>query len=316
VRVLVAEQDAGSREDFKEKIEAFGHECLLARDGIEEWQLYQNTPQVDVVMSDRAIGGIDGLEVCRRIRRAGREGYTFFVFLSDSEDEEDQSLGMRAGADDYLSKPLDGEHLRDILLTASRVASLRRRLNGGGKADTNGGSKELALRDESRLRATGSLSTKRLGLGGIKLWDALIAQGRVTEDQVQLALEAQRSDPRSLRKIMVSLGIMLAGTLKGIVGQRLVRTKDGKRAPACEVMVSTGRIQDFIVNPTQTAMIQQAISEGEYYGMQTFDQALLKLVEEDRMDYGEALRHASRPQDFKLMVQALGLGAGAARGGS
>jgi twitching motility protein PilT len=110
--------------------------------------------------------------------------------------------------------------------------------------------------------------------------------------------------------------IMLAGTIKGVVGQRLVRTKDGKRAPACEVMVSTGRIQDFIVNPTQTAMIQQAISEGEYYGMQTFDQALLKLVEEDRMDYGEALRHASRPQDFKLMVQALGLGAGAARGGS
>src|SRR5918993_5217743 len=49
--------------------------------------------------------------------------------------------------------------------------------------------------------------------------------------------------------------IMLAGTLKGIVGQRLVRTKDGKRTPACEVMVSTGRIQDFIVNPTQTAMI-------------------------------------------------------------
>jgi twitching motility protein PilT len=103
--------------------------------------------------------------------------------------------------------------------------------------------------------------------------------------------------------------IMLAGTLKGIVGQRLVRTKDGKRTPACEVMVSTGRIQDFIVNPAQTAMIQQAIAEGEYYGMQTFDQALLKLVEEDRISYEEALRHASRPQDFKLMVQALGLGA-------
>jgi twitching motility protein PilT len=50
---------------------------------------------------------------------------------------------------------------------------------------------------------------------------------------------------------------MLAGTLKGIVGQRLVRTTDGKRTPACEVMVTTGRIQDFIVEPAQTAMIQQ-----------------------------------------------------------
>ena len=100
---------------------------------------------------------------------------------------------------------------------------------------------------------------------------------------------------------------MLAGTLKGIVGQRLIRTKDGGRAAACEVMVTTGRIQDFIMDPAQTGQIQQAIAEGEYYGMQTFDQALLKLVEEDRVEYEEALRMASRPQDFRLMVQAGGL---------
>ena len=100
---------------------------------------------------------------------------------------------------------------------------------------------------------------------------------------------------------------MLAGTLKGIVGQRLIRTKDGGRAAACEVMVTTGRIQDFIMDPAQTGQIQQAISEGEYYGMQTFDQALLKLIEEDRVEYEEALRTSSRPQDFKLMVQSLGM---------
>jgi twitching motility protein PilT len=100
---------------------------------------------------------------------------------------------------------------------------------------------------------------------------------------------------------------MLAGTLKGIIGQRLVRTKDGGRAAACEVMVTTGRIQDFIMDPAQTGQIQQAIAEGEYYGMQTFDQALLKLVEEDRVEYEEALKASSRPQDFKLMVQSLGI---------
>jgi twitching motility protein PilT len=99
---------------------------------------------------------------------------------------------------------------------------------------------------------------------------------------------------------------MMAGTLKGIVGQRLIRTKDGARTPACEVMGATGRIQDFIMDPNQTGQIEQAISEGENYGMQTFDQALLKLVEEDKVDYDEALRYASRPQDFKLMVYALG----------
>jgi twitching motility protein PilT len=100
---------------------------------------------------------------------------------------------------------------------------------------------------------------------------------------------------------------MLAGTLKGIIGQRLIRTKDGGRVAACEIMVTTGRIQDFIMDPAQTGQIQQAISEGEYYGMQTFDQALLKLVEDDRVEYEEALTASSRPQDFKLMVQSLGL---------
>ena len=102
---------------------------------------------------------------------------------------------------------------------------------------------------------------------------------------------------------------MLAGTLKGIIGQRLIRTQGGKgRVPACEIMVTTGRIQDFILDQTQTGQIQEAISEGEYYGMQTFDQALLKLVDEGRIEYEEALKAASRPQDFRLMIQALGIG--------
>ena len=101
---------------------------------------------------------------------------------------------------------------------------------------------------------------------------------------------------------------MLAGTLRGIVGQRLIRTKDGQgRVAVCD-MVATGRIRDFIMDPAQTGQIQTAISEGEYYGMQTFDQALLKLIEDDRATYEEALRTASRPQDFRLMVQSLGLG--------
>ena len=54
--------------------------------------------------------------------------------------------------------------------------------------------------------------------------------------------------------------------------------------------------------------IQEALSEGEYYGMQTFDQALVKLIEEDCVSYEEALKVASRPQDFRPLVQSLGLG--------
>jgi type IV pilus assembly protein PilB len=221
VRVLVAEDDARSRKILKKAVEGFGHECLLARDGLEAWELYQNTPEVDVVISDWAMPGIDGLELCRRIRRVGHAGYTFFIFLSAPENEEHPHAVMRAGADDYLTKPLDSEQLRETLLTASRVTSLRRRLNGGGKAETNGRGKELALRDEYQLRANGALSTRKLGIGGVKLWDALIAQGKVTEQQVQLALEAQKRDPRELRKIIVSLGFISEAELAQIQAEQL-----------------------------------------------------------------------------------------------
>jgi twitching motility protein PilT len=54
--------------------------------------------------------------------------------------------------------------------------------------------------------------------------------------------------------------------------------------------------------------MQEAISEGGYNGMQTFDQALVKLIEKDRVSYEETLKVASRPQDFRPMVQSLGLG--------
>ena len=152
------------------------------------------------------------------------------------------------------------------------------------------------IRDaESAQIALSAAETGHLVLSTLHTLDATETVNRM----IDLFAEREQNQVRT----------MLAGTLKGIVGQRLVRTKDGKRAPACEVLVATGRIQDFIMDPAQTAMIQQAISEGEYYGMQTFDQALLKLIEEDRIEYEEAVRQASRPQDFKLMVQALGLGA-------
>jgi twitching motility protein PilT len=62
----------------------------------------------------------------------------------------------------------------------------------------------------------------------------------------------------------VQVRSMLAGTLKGIIGQHLLRTKDGKgRAVVCEIMVTTGRIRDFIMGPAQTGQIQMSIAEGE-----------------------------------------------------
>ena len=101
--------------------------------------------------------------------------------------------------------------------------------------------------------------------------------------------------------------IMLAGTLRGIISQRLLPRADGQgRVPAIEVMVMTNRIRDFILDADQTAQIGQAIKEGEFYGMQTFDQALLSLYEEGMITLHDAAQVASNPHDFKLLVQQSG----------
>ncbi|MCW2960572.1 MAG: twitching motility protein, partial [Thermoleophilia bacterium] len=95
---------------------------------------------------------------------------------------------------------------------------------------------------------------------------------------------------------------MLAGALKGIVSQRLAKTVDGKRTAVVEVMVSTARIADCINNPEETGRINEAIGDGEYYGMQTFDQALIKLIMEGRISEQEALHLTTSPQNFKLTL--------------
>jgi twitching motility protein PilT len=101
--------------------------------------------------------------------------------------------------------------------------------------------------------------------------------------------------------------IMLAGTLRGIISQRLLPRADGQgRVPAIEVMVMTSRIRDFVLEPEQTTLIGQAIREGEFYGMMSFDQALLKLYEQGLITLHDAAQVASNPHDFKLLVQAQG----------
>lgn len=102
--------------------------------------------------------------------------------------------------------------------------------------------------------------------------------------------------------------VSMAGALKGIVSQRLITRKDGRgRVPAVEVMVMNGRIHDLILNPEQTHMIIDIIAESSFYGMQTFDQALLQLFRTDLVSLDDALNAATNPHDFTLALRREGL---------
>jgi twitching motility protein PilT len=99
---------------------------------------------------------------------------------------------------------------------------------------------------------------------------------------------------------------MIAGTLKGVISQRLVPGANGGRVAVCEILRTTGRVRDMILDPAQTGKLQEVITSGSYYGMQTFDQALFCHVKAGRIAFEEAMRVASSPHDFKLLMQADG----------
>jgi twitching motility protein PilT len=101
---------------------------------------------------------------------------------------------------------------------------------------------------------------------------------------------------------------MLAGTLRGIISQRLLPRADGEgRVPAVEVLINTERVAERIADPDLTHELLEVVSEGAYYGMETFDQSLLRLVASGVVTFEESLRHATKPSDLKLKAQQLGL---------
>ena len=99
---------------------------------------------------------------------------------------------------------------------------------------------------------------------------------------------------------------MIAGTLKGVISQRLVPTVDGEsRVAIQEVLVMTGRVHDTIKDG-DVSDLPEIISEGAFYGMQTFDQALYNAYSEGKISMEVAMQTATRPHDFKLLVQGEG----------
>jgi serine phosphatase RsbU (regulator of sigma subunit) len=125
MRILLAEDSAASRFLLQRAVEELGHDCIVAEDGLLAWERYRETSP-EVVISDWIMPGLDGDELCRRIRADEDGPYTYFVMLTSLEDKEHVLRGMQAGVDDYLTKPLDRNDLSARLIAATRVTALHR----------------------------------------------------------------------------------------------------------------------------------------------------------------------------------------------
>lgn len=131
--ILVVEDDPVSRILLEKTLTKAGYEAASAQDGQEALALFQKR-FYPIVFTDWMMPEMDGLELCRRIRRDVSAGYVFIFLLTARDSREDMLAGLDAGADDYLIKPFDRSELFARLKTAVRILNLERSLKEANEA--------------------------------------------------------------------------------------------------------------------------------------------------------------------------------------
>jgi two-component system cell cycle response regulator len=163
--VLVVDDDEGSRELISIAVHSFGHECRVAVDGDDALRLLAER-RADLVISDWDMPGMNGAELCRKVRSAGDDApYTYFIIMTAFDDRDHLLAGMSAGADDYQRKPVSFDELEARLLSAGRVVDLHRRL----------ATRTEKLRDDSTRNYVASRTDALTGVGNRMRLDEEIA---------------------------------------------------------------------------------------------------------------------------------------------
>jgi phosphoserine phosphatase RsbU/P len=124
MNILIVDDDAVCRMALGAALRKLGHEVTAAKDGADALAAFESHRN-RVIISDLLMPGMDGLELCRRIRGADAPHYTYFILLTIMEGKANYLEGMKAGADDFLTKPFDTEMLAARLAVAERVLNLQ-----------------------------------------------------------------------------------------------------------------------------------------------------------------------------------------------
>jgi DNA-binding response OmpR family regulator len=120
MKILIAEDDSASLKILRLTLQGFGHEVIEAEDGDKAWERLLREP-VRLIVSDWMMPGLDGLELCRKIRARRKKDYVYFILLTAVTGREGYLKAMDAGVDDFLNKPLRQEELLTRLRVAERI---------------------------------------------------------------------------------------------------------------------------------------------------------------------------------------------------
>jgi two-component system, cell cycle response regulator len=138
--VLVAEDDPVFRLLFQRWLEQWGYKVTLAQDGAAAWRQLQSDHRPRLLLLDWMMPGIDGVEICRRVRALQHESYSYILVLTTKTNKADTVFALDAGADDYITKPVDPNELRARIQVGRRILHLQDEL--------------VRSREQLRLQAT------------------------------------------------------------------------------------------------------------------------------------------------------------------
>jgi two-component system cell cycle response regulator len=124
VRILVADDDRTSRTILARALTSWGYEVVTAADGDEAFQVMDADDAPPLAVLDWMMPGLDGVDVCRRIRAAHHAGPPYLILLTARDGKDDLANGLDAGADDYVSKPFDAQELKARMEVGRRFVSL------------------------------------------------------------------------------------------------------------------------------------------------------------------------------------------------
>jgi diguanylate cyclase (GGDEF)-like protein len=128
MRVLIADDDPMQRLYLTRCLSSWGYETLVAEDGEEAWRILQGDDAPPLVLLDWMMPGMDGTVLCQRIRSLKDRPYTYVVLLTARSDQQDLLSGLGAGADDYMTKPVNTPELQARLRSGQRIVDLQNKL--------------------------------------------------------------------------------------------------------------------------------------------------------------------------------------------
>jgi phosphoserine phosphatase RsbU/P len=128
MKVLIAEDDKVSRRLLQVKLSRWGYGVLVTSDGNEAWQALQQENAPKLAILDWMMPGVDGIDICRRVREHSRLQSMYIILLTTRDEQKDIIEGLQAGADDYITKPFKSEELKARVQVGKRVVKLQSEL--------------------------------------------------------------------------------------------------------------------------------------------------------------------------------------------